>query len=171
MQAKTLLLIFILLSTLLIALSIFFAVPPRYQQKIEEIRVANIQQIFYKSYKKRRDIHTIERSIEQAQEEINRILKDYTSKEKYHHLIEILPILNNTKEKFVLKIEVHATKRGSKRELLKSSKREAKEIKEFIKDRSNILFISSIGYGNRLIKKNRSLNQPIKFILQRLKQQ
>jgi len=169
MQAKTLLLIFILLSTLLITLSLFFTVPAKYQQKIEKIRVGNIQQIYYKSYKKRRDIHTIERSIELAQKEINRILKNYTLKEKHHHLIEMLPILNNTKEKFVLKIEVHSIKKGSKRELLKSSRIEAKKIKQFIKDRTDILFISSIGYGNRLIKKNRSLNQPIKFILQRIK--
>jgi len=169
MRAKTLILIFILLSILLLTLSIFFTAQPLYQKKLEKRRIENIQKVYYKEYYKRRDFHIPKRSLLLAQKEINQLIKNHKPEEKQQLLIQTISILNNIKEKFVLKIEVHTAKKGSKRELLKYSKIEAKELKNFIQNRTEIPFISSIGYGNRLIKKSQS-SQHIKFILQRIKE-
>ena len=158
---------------------------------MEEQRVANIQKIYHKSYLKKRDKHLPIRHAKSAQKKIKSLLAlnpiyfdinssileyNLSKMEKnknYVTLAQIIEILNNLNEKIILKIKTHTNKkRFSKKYNLKLSQERADIIKSYIKERSNIIFISSIGYGKEItfIKSKKRLKQaPLTLHLQRIK--
>jgi outer membrane protein OmpA-like peptidoglycan-associated protein len=187
MQSKIILLFFILLSTLLISVTLLFTAKPLYLAKVERERVANLQKVYHKSYFRKRNRHTPKRSIKFGQMEIDSILEETPiifeknadslehnqSRENFKTLTKVVNVLNNLKDKFVLQIETHTDKRGSKQGNLKISQKRADSIKGFINQRSNIVFISAIGYGEEIKgKKNRkkSHKKYLEIKIKRIKQ-
>jgi outer membrane protein OmpA-like peptidoglycan-associated protein len=164
MPTKIILLFFILLSTLLIVLTLLFTAKPLYLKKMERQRIANLQKVYHKSYFRKRNQRIPERSIALGQEKINMILdknpilfdnasyrlEQNQSRTNFKTLKQIIEVLNHIKERFIVKIETHTRKKGSKRENLLLSQKRADQLKSFIKNRSNIIFISAIGYGEEI---------------------
>jgi outer membrane protein OmpA-like peptidoglycan-associated protein len=182
MPTKIILLFFILLSTLLISITLLFTAKPLYLAKMEKIRVSNIQKNYHKSYLRKRNTHATQRTIKFAQEKINQILtyraisfdkNDYllennNSKENYQTLAKILRVLNNLKEKAILEIKTHTSTKESKQVNLKLSQQRADQLKSYISSRSNIIFISAIGYGEE-IQENNDKRKYLEITLKRIK--
>ena len=191
MQAKTLFLLFITSSIFFLSLSLLLIIKPLHLKRVEAKRVANIQRVYHKSYFKKRDIHIPIRNTKTAQKKIEKILisnpisfegnssilEQNLSKleinKNYVSLARIIEVLNNLNEKIILKIKTHTNKkRFSKKYNLKLSQERADIIKSYIKERSNIIFISSIGYGKEItfMKSKKRLKQaPLTLHLQRIK--
>jgi len=187
MQTKIILLFFTLLSILLISVTLLFEAKPLYLAKVERERIAKIQRVYHKTYFRKRNRHIPKRSINLAQIEINNILtespikfekKSYSlehnnSRENFKTLTKVVNILNNLTDTCILQIETHTDKRGSKRDNLRISQKRADRLKEFIRNRSKIIFISAIGYGEEIKdkKKVKKENQKkyLKINLKRIK--
>ena len=183
MQTKIIILFFTLLSILLISVTLLLTAKPLYLAKVERDRVANIQKSYNKSYFRKRDIHTPLRSIEFAQIKVNNILletpidfeyKSYllernSSRGNFKTLAKVVDVLNNLKDKAILKIETHTDSNGSKRANLKLSQKRADILKDFIKSRSDIVFISAIGYGEEIKSKKKSKKKYLEINLKRIK--
>jgi outer membrane protein OmpA-like peptidoglycan-associated protein len=190
MRSKTLFILFIISSIVFLSISLLLLIKPLHLKKVEIRRVANIQKTYYKNYLKRRDRHTPLRHAKSAQKKIEKLLAlhpiyfDLNSSlleyklskmernKNYVALAQIIEVLNNLNEKIILKIKTHTTKTGSKKHNLKLSQQRADKIKDYIQKRSNIIFISSIGYGKEitLIKSKKKLKQePLTLHLQRIK--
>jgi outer membrane protein OmpA-like peptidoglycan-associated protein len=183
MQTKIIILFFTLLSILLISVTLLFTAKPLYLIKVERERVANIQKVYHKSYFRKRKKHTPQRSIKLAQTEINTILeqrpiffekKSYLlennqSKENFKTLTKLLNVINNLKDKSIVKIETHTDRKGSKKENLKLSQKRADSLKVYIQSRSKIVFISAIGYGEEIKKKKKSQKKYLEIHLTRIK--
>jgi len=178
MSTKIILLFFILLSTLLISLTLLFTAKPIYLKKVEKIRILNIQKIYNKSYFRKRNQHIPQRSLEFAQAKINQILTDNpikfnknsfllennSSRQNYQTLAKIIDVLNNLKEKAILEIKTHTTTNGSKQFNLKLSQKQADQLKSYIKGRSNIVFISAIGYGKEIKNEKKYIKLNLKRV-------
>jgi len=185
MHSKIILLFFVLLSTLLIVVTLLFTAKPLYLEKVKKERIAKIQKIYHKTYFRKRNIHTPKRSIKFAQIEIDTILtqtpirfqnnsfslEHNNSRENFKTLAKVIDVLNNLKDDFILQIETHTDKKGSKRKNLKISQERADILKEYIEKRSKIIFISAIGYGEEIKYKKRKKNQKryLKINLKRIK--
>lgn len=184
MQTKTLLFLFLLFSILLISLSLWLITKPLYLQQMEAQRVANIQTEYRKTYLRKRDKHVPQRSIMTAQKAINQLLTNYPILFRENHvnldnnqssnrqtLGKIIAVMNNMRESIILKIETHTDKSGSKKHNLKISQQRADQLKLYIAQRTNIPFISAIGYGKEipLKSKKKSYFRRIEFNLQRIK--
>jgi len=184
MPTKIILLFFILLSTLLISVTLLFTAKPLYLEKIEKIRILNLQQIYHKSYFRKRNQQIPQRSIKFAQEKINKVLVDTpisfdtnsylldnnssNHRENYQTLASIVDVLNNLKEKAILEIKTHTNKKGSKQLNLKLSQKRADILKTYINNRSQIVFISAIGYGEE-IQHKKDEKKYLEITLKRIK--
>jgi outer membrane protein OmpA-like peptidoglycan-associated protein len=163
MRTKTLLFLFLFFSVLLISLSLWLITKPLYLQQVEAQRVANIQTVYRKTYLKKRDTHIPQRSIITAQKVINQLLIQYpilfeenltsldnNQSSNRQTLSKIITVINNMRERVILKIETHTDKSGSKKHNLKLSQQRADKIKLYIAQRTDIPFISAIGYGKEI---------------------
>jgi len=173
MPTKIIFLFFILLSILFISVTLLFTAKPIYLEKVEKIRISNIQKIYHKSYFRKRNQHIPQRSIKFAQEKINQILIDINfdnnnSRKNYQSLAKIIDILDNLKDKAILEIKTYNRTKGSKQLNLKLSQKRADQLKNYIKSRSKIIFISAIGYGEELQHKKNE-KKYIKLNLKRIK--
>ena len=169
MQTKIIILFFTLLSILLISVTLLFTAKPLYLAKVERERIAKIQKVYHKTYFRKRKKHTPKRSIKFAQIEINHILTETpirfekesyslehnNSRENFKTLTKVIDVLNSLNEKCILKIETHTDKKGSKRANLKISQKRADQLKSYINNRSKIIFISAIGYGEEIKHKKK----------------
>jgi len=184
MQPRTLLFLFFFLSILFIFFSLWFITKPLYLKQLEEERIANIQTLYGKSYLRKRDQHIVQRSNVSAQRAMNQILRDtpiffnensfqLENNQSSNHktLTKIIIVLNNMTEKSILKIETHTNKSGSKKHNLQLSQQRANQLKSYIIKRTNLPFISAIGYGKEIplqSEKKRYLKR-IELNLQRIK--
>jgi outer membrane protein OmpA-like peptidoglycan-associated protein len=183
MRTKTLLFLFLFFSVLLISLSLWLITKPLYLQQVEAQRVANIQTLYRKTYLKKRDTHIPQRSIITAQKVINQLLIQYpilfeenlisldnNQSSNRQTLSKIIAVINNMRENVILRIETHTDKSGSKKHNLKLSQQRADKIKLYIAQRTDIPFISAIGYGKEIpLKfKKKSYFRRIEFNLQRI---
>ena len=182
MPTKIILLFFILLSTLFISVTLLFTAKPLYLAKIEKTRLLNIQKVYHKTYFRKRKQHVPQRSISFAQEEINQILRDTPiffdnsssllehnkSRKNYQTLTDIISVMNNLKEKAILEIKTHTDKKGSKQDNLKIAQKRADKLKAYIDNRSKLVFISAIGYGEEIQQKENK-NNYLEITLKRIK--
>ncbi|MBU1667888.1 OmpA family protein [bacterium] len=169
MKAKSLFLLFLLSSTLLILLCLFLYATPLNEYRLEMLRLSKIQKVCMKEYIKKRDKHIYIYSLEKAQQEIDRYLQknplefvpNSTSFEENNSvptqpnlhkvtLAGITKVLNTLTEKVALSIATHTDKAGSQQENLKLSQARADILKAYMQEKSNVSFISSIGYGEEL---------------------
>ena len=174
MKARTVLIAWILSSTLLIALSLFFDADSLYAKRLEMKRVANIQKVCMKESPRKRVAYHYERSIESAQGKIDRLLEEHplllsplssSEEEKIENnasvettphqnrivLTQLLNITEHVRESIALEIDVHTEKSGLHQEHLKHSQREADRLKTYIRERSRkILVVTAIGYGEEI---------------------
>jgi len=183
MQTNITLLFFTLLSTLLIVVTLLLKAKPLYLTKVERERISNIQKVYHKSYLKKRIKHTPKRSIKFAKMEIDKILTEEpiifekgsssldlnNSRKNYKILAKIVDVVNNLESDSILQIETHTDKTGSKRDNLKLSQKRADILKSYIKDRSNIVFISAIGYGEEIQEKKSKIESQKKYLKINLK--
>ena len=178
MHSKIILLFFILLSTLLIVVTLLFTAKPLYLAKVEKERIAKIQKVYHKTYFRKRNKHTPKRSIKFAQIEIDTILvktpikfrnnsyslEDNGSRKNLKTLTKVIDVINNLKDNFILQIETHTDKKGSKKTNLKISQQRADRLKEYISHRSKIIFISAIGYGEEMKHKKKKTESQKKYL-------
>jgi len=164
MPTKIIILFFILLSILLISVTLLFTAKPIYLEKVEKIRILNIQKVYNKTYFRRRNRYTPQRSIKFAQVEINQILIDNpiefgknsyllennSSRKNYQTLANIGDVINNLKGKAILEIKTYTNTKGSKQFNLKLSQKRADQLKRYMNNCSNIIFVSAIGYGKEI---------------------
>jgi len=143
---------------------LLFTAKPLYLAKAERERVAKIQKTYHKTYSRKRNRHTTKRSIKFAQAKIDEILiqtplsfkansyllEGNQSRENYQTLAKMIDVLNNLKDKSILQIETHTDKNGSKKSNLKLSQQRADTLKKYIHSRSELVFISAIGYGEEI---------------------
>jgi len=189
MKARGIFLLFILTSIALTLFYLFIFATPIYLNRLEEERIANIQKICMKEYPRNRDKQGLQRTIPEAEEKIHRILKknpiefnpasisiDNTShglNKNRVTLKDIIDVLNNIDGDVVLSISTHTDINGSSSQNLKLSQKRADVIKAYIRERSQILLITSIGYGEELpLPKNTKhmLNRRVEINLKRIKQ-
>lgn len=169
MKAKSLFLLFLLSSTLLIVLCLFLYATPLYEHRLEKIRLSKIQKVCMKAYLRKRDKHVYVYSLEKAQQEINQILlKDpivFMSNSASFEINSSVPtqvnqnkvtltriskVLDTLDEEVALNITTHTDRAGSRQHNLKLSQERADKLKNYMYKKSNVSFISSIGYGEEL---------------------
>ena len=182
MPTKIILLFFILLSTLFISLTLLFTAKPLYLAKMEKTRLLNIQKVYHKTYFRKRKQHVPQRAISFAQKAINQILRESpiyfeknaysletnSSRRNYQTLAKIVDVINHLKEKSILEIKTHSRTKGSKQENLNLSQKRADQLKNYIKSRSSIVFISAIGYGTA-IQSKKDKEKSLEITLKRIK--
>jgi len=182
MPTKIIFLFFILLSILLISITLLFTAKPIYLEKVEKIRVLNIQKVYHKTYLRKRNMYIPQRSIKFAQAEINKILIDNpiefdknsyvlennSSRKNYQTLAKIIEVFNNLKGKAIVEIKTYTNKKGSKRLNLNLSQKRADQLKRYMNNCSNITFISAIGYGKE-IQHKKDEKKYLEITLKRIK--
>jgi len=189
MKAKSLFLLFLLFSTLLILLSLFLYVTPLNEYRLERVRLSKIQKVCMKDYLRKRDKHIYVYSLEQAQQKIDRLLlknpilflphsssfeenssvSTQPNQDKVT-LARIVKVLNALNEEVALSIATHTDKVGSEQKNLKLSQARADRLKLYMEEKSNVFFVSSIGYGEELpltADKN-GTNQRVEIHLKRI---
>lgn len=169
MHSKSLFLLFLLSTGLVIFSCLFVYATPLNEERLEVLRLSKIQKVFMKDYLRKRDDDLYIYSFAKAKREIDRLLlkSPITFVEQKLFLEEnsslstspnpnrvtlagITDVLNSLDEKVALMITTHTDKTGSQQENLKLSQVRADVLKLYIKKRSNLAFISSIGYGAEL---------------------
>jgi len=146
-----------------------------YEQKIENRSALILEVESEKPYLRRRKEYVPLRTLTNAQEEINRILmreptlflSDSSAIDLNQTKIVLNKIshtLNNLKEKTILLINAHTKSEGSSQYNLKLSQLRADTLKEYFAQRTQLVHISSIGYGKEISSKNH-----IEIVLQRVK--
>ena len=158
MRARGIFLLFILSSTLLLLVYLYLFAKPLHLEHLERERIANIQKVCMKSYPRRKNSYVLQRTIMEAEEKVQRLLGknpiqfDATSihiKDKVT-LKVLIDTINSINESVILTIATHTDQNGSSLTNLKLSQERADMLKEYIRDRSQILLITSIGYGEEL---------------------
>ena len=184
MQPRTLLLLFLFLSILFIFFSLWFITKPLYLKQLQVERIANIQILYRKSYLRKRDTHVPQRSLFSAQRAINQLLSDTpiffnensfelenNQSSNTQTLTKIIRVLNNMRERSILKIETHTNSSASKKHNLQLSQQRADQLKAYISQRTPLPFISAIGYGKEIPLKSKKKRyfKRIELNLQRIK--
>ena len=181
MKIRGILILFVFSSILLILLYLYLFAKPLHIKRLEEERIANIQKVCMKEYPRRRDSQILQRTVFEAEEKIHRLLEkkpilfDSASVdiEDKVTLKAMIDILNNINEDVVLSISTHTDKDGSSKKNLKISQERADMLKEYIRERSKIILITSIGYGEELpLLKNEDniSNRRVEINLKRIQQ-
>ena len=181
MKVRGFLILFILSSVLLISLYLYVFAKPLHLKHLEERRIANIQKVCLKEYPKNRDRRILQRTVLEAEEKIqgyllkNPILFNSSSVsiENRASLKGFTDILNNINEDVILSISTHTDQNGSSRNNLKLSQKRADVLKEYIRERTQVTLISSIGYGEEfpLVKTTKELtNRRVEINLRRIQE-
>ena len=188
MKARVIFVLFLLFSSSLILLCLYVCAEPLHLQRVEADRIAKIQTVVMKTYPRNRDVRIPERSFWEASEEIARLLKKRplcfksgSSSWEQNNSMElnytkvtlkgIIDVLNHINEDVILSIATHTDKEGSQQQNLKLSQERADMIKHYIRERSSITLISSIGYGEEfpLLKSTKKLsNRRVEIDLKRI---
>jgi len=189
MKARGIFLLFILSSMVLISLYLYIFAKSLHLERLEKERIANIQKVCMKEYPRNRGKSLLQRNVFEADKEIQTLL---VKKPIYFEpsspsidsndtkllnqnrvtLKKIIDVLNNIDEDIILSISAHTDKDGSSIKNLKLSQERADMIKEYIRERSHITLITSIGYGEELPlpKTTKKLtNRRIEINLKRIK--
>jgi outer membrane protein OmpA-like peptidoglycan-associated protein len=192
MQKNRLLMIFVFSSFLLILLCLLTEAKPIHLKRLETIRLSKIQKVSMKDYPRKRDYHVRERNVVRANFKIDELLRrqpiifgmnglsldeneSVEIKENNNKVIlaRVIDVLNHVNEDVVMSIAVHTNQRGSNRKNLKYSQILADKLKKYVTKRSNILLVTSIGYGEEFplinVDKNVS-NERIEIGLKRVQQ-
>lgn len=123
------------------------------------VRLENIQQVSKKKEKRERKVYTPSYTLEQANKKIQFILntspiqieaKVYSFVTKVT-LGKIISILNHIDSQSVLSIEVQRDKNVLPSTNLKVSQICADRLKAYFLEKTNLFFVSSIGYGAALV--------------------
>jgi len=149
---------FFLFSLLLILIAIDQNAYRIHSECIEKVRVAKLQLLSKKSYKRTRKSYVPERSYRLATQEINKLLLSepipFELNSSTHigksTLIKIVKIINHLKEDVVLKILAHTNREGSAKYNLELSQKRADRLKEYFEKRIHLPLIVAIGYGEAL---------------------
>jgi len=158
MQARGIFLLFILSSIILTSFYLYIFAKPLHRKYLEEERIANIQKICMKENPRRRDRPVLQCTVLEAEKKIQKLLETKpihfdsasVSIEDKVTLKALIDILNNINEDVILSISTHTDKDGSSQKNLKLSQKCADVLKEYIRERSQILLITAIGYGEEL---------------------
>jgi outer membrane protein OmpA-like peptidoglycan-associated protein len=190
MKVRGILLLFILSSIALILLYLYIFAKPLHLERIEKERIANIQKVSMKEYPRKRDRRFLQRNVLEAEEYIHRLLEKnplYFSPSSISidnnetkglnqnrvTLKAIINVLNNINEDVILSISTHTDQDGSSQKNLKLSQERADMLKVYIRERSELALITSIGYGEELplpkITKKMT-NRRVEMHLKRIKQ-
>lgn len=184
--------IFVFSSFLLILLCLLTEAKPIHLKRLETIRLSKIQKVSMKDYPRKRDYHVRERNVVRANFKIDELLRrqpiifgmnglsldeneSVEIKENNNKVIlaRVIDVLNHVNEDVVMSIAVHTNQRGSNRKNLKYSQILADKLKKYVTKRSNILLVTSIGYGEEFplinVDKNVS-NERIEIGLKRVQQ-
>jgi len=165
MRIRRLMLFYLLTSLLLISLALWSVAKPLHLKRLEAERIARIQKVSMKESPKRRDEHTRERTVKEAQRVINNFLRGSRRIEKEtlftqknlnkKSLFKLLKVLNHLREKAILTIFVHTNPMESKEESLTLSQQRADLLKEYFFTKSRLLLVTAIGYGEEIpLEKN-----------------
>ena len=168
MRTKTLILFYLFISLLLISSALWFVAKPLHLKRLEVARIARIQKICMKESPKRRDRHTTERTVKEAQRVINNLLKGGRRIKKEtlfsnknldkKSLFKFLKVVNNLTEKAILTISVHTNPAKSKQESLTISQERADLLKEYFFKKSELVLVTAIGYGEEIPLENNDKN-------------
>jgi len=167
-------LLFLILSLLLILITIDQNAYRIHSEKMEKLRVSQLQLVSKKTYKRTRKSYTPERSSTLASQEIDKLLikepihfevnsSEYIGKST---LIKIVKIINHVKDDVVLKILTHTDKEGRAKHNLELSQKRADKLKEYFTNRTTLPLIVAIGYGEVLSLKHKRLELKLKRIEQ-----
>jgi len=185
MKVSQLFILFISFSSLLISLCLWLYSEPIHLKRLEVIRISKIQKVCMKDYARKRDYHIPERTVKQAQLKIDELLKlnpiflesnqskEITLGSNKIVLEKVTKVLNNMSEDVVLNISVHTDENGSNQYNLEVSQNRADRLKAYFEKRSNILLVTSIGYGEefpRMESDEKLSNRRIEISLKRLQQ-
>jgi len=183
MQIRTLYILFFSLSIFLLSLLLYLYAGSIEGKRLEIIRLSKIQKNCMKEYPRRKKVHIRERTSVEGQVEINRLLSVnplqfesnssmiYTTRENRVTIARIVKVVNHISEDIALSISAHTDSVGSKQHNLKLSQQRADMLKEHILRRSQILLITSIGYGEEfpLSKSSKpSKNRRIEITIKRV---
>jgi len=181
MKARGIFLLFILFSIFLILFYLYIFAKPLHLKYLEEDRIANIQKVCMKEYPRNRDSQMLQRNALEADKEIMLLLEkkpilfnpaSVVIEDKVT-LKGLITVLNNINEDVILTISTHTDEDGSSKKNLKLSQERADMLKEYIRERSQILLITSIGYGEELplLKTTKKLtNRRVEINLKRIQQ-
>jgi outer membrane protein OmpA-like peptidoglycan-associated protein len=182
MKARGIFLLFILFSIAIIALYLYIFSKPLHLERLEKERIANIQKVCMKKSPRNRDRAILQRTVLEADKEIQTLLLKKAiyfepssvdvANENRVVLKKIIDVLNNINEDVILSISAHTDKDGSSIKNLKLSQQRADVLKEYIRERTDIVLITSIGYGEELplAKRTKEIsNRRIEINLKRIK--
>jgi outer membrane protein OmpA-like peptidoglycan-associated protein len=190
MKARGIFLLFILCSISLILLYLYIFAKPLHLKQLEEERIANIQKVCMKEYPRNRAKGVLQRNVLEADIEIGMLLaketiefepssvsidKNNTNILNQNKVVlkNIINVLNNMSEDAILSIATHTDKDGSSSKNLKLSQKRADVLKEYIRERTELALITSIGYGEELplLKNKKNLpNRRVEISLRRIKE-
>lgn len=116
----------------------------------QQVRLSNIQNVCAKENLRNRKVYISNYSLALASYEIASVLKAYPLLSKEKSLRKVTTILNHLRDRAVLNIEVHQYAEGSVKKNLEVSQKNADKLKRYLLDKTNLIFISAIGFGATL---------------------
>ncbi len=156
-------------------------VQPIYDEQLEELRLSKIQKVCMKTDLRQRKIYTPQRSLLLAEKVLKKMLdvnpvqftvNDFSLEStkspnvNKEVLTQMVALLNNIKEDFILSITAYTDSVGTAKDNLILSQRRADRLKAYFLKRTALPFIVAIGYGEAFPLENRH----IEFKLTRIKQ-
>ncbi|CAA6820236.1 MAG: Unknown protein [uncultured Sulfurovum sp.] len=169
MNLRVAILLCFIVAASFIAFTLYMNAPQLYKEQLERDRLAKIQKTSAKKYVRQRKLYVPKRSVLLAQEVLNKLLEkrpiDFTSNDfslnldnnkkdelnvKKQVLTNIVDTVNNLKENAVLSITTYTDTNGSAEANLLLSQKRADKLKTYFLERTNLLFITAIGYGEAL---------------------
>ena len=158
MNLKFTVLLFLFLSTLLVISVLHEKLNPLRNEYNAQIRLANIQHISTKKENRERKVYVPQYTIEQASKEILFILKKSPIKvvskvyspQTQSTLLKIVKMIDALKERPVLMIKVVCYTKALDSTNFRISQEYADRLKAYFLKKTNVLYISAIGYGATL---------------------
>lgn len=166
--------LFFIFSLLLIFLTVDQNAYRLHSEKMEKLRISQLQLVSKKFYKRTRKSYVPERSCSLASQEIEKLLLKEPIQFEVNNseffgkstLIKIVKIINHVKEKVVLEILAHTDSKGTAKHNLDLSQKRADKLKTYFTTRTNLPLIVAIGYGEVFALKKRALEINLKRIKQ-----
>jgi len=171
MKLGLILFLFFMTSVLLIFTTLKMTLHDLRSDYNQQVRLSNIQHVCAKENVRNRKIYTPSYSLALASHELAVLLKESPLLSKKESLIKIATILNHLRDRAVLIIEVHQYAEGSAKKNLQVSQENADKLKTYLLKKTNLVFISAIGFGAALPLKNQHQEghrSRIKMSLQRI---
>jgi outer membrane protein OmpA-like peptidoglycan-associated protein len=167
MKARGIFILFVLFSMALISLYLYLFAKPLHIKRLEEERISHIQKICKKEHPRKRAESVLVRHVSEADEKIHQFLENNPitfpsldssidennaslHKQNRIALKRVIRVLNNIDEDFILCITTHTDREGSSEKNLKLSQKFADDLKSYIEERTEIMLIAAIGYGEEL---------------------